>query len=153
MFLQVEISIHTIFSSQGPQPSLVLIAFFFFPNIMQILDAKYLSSWFILLWCSFYSGYGSVPWDEDAFSLLSMVWFIGMKLLLGSVWLEEWKSGRMEKWEDRKDVVFPHVCLVGGVEKWENGKLFCLVGEKNGRMENVVYINWLLCPYYIIYKK
>ena len=30
----------------------------------------------------------------------------------------EWKiSGRMEKWEDRKDFVFFHVCLVGEVEK------------------------------------
>ena len=33
----------------------------------------------------------------------------------------------MEKWEDRKNLVFPHVCLFGGVEKWEGGKLFCLV--------------------------
>ena len=47
----------------------------------------------------------------------------------------------MEKWEDRKDLVFPHVCLVGRVEKWEGGKLSCLVREKNGRMKNVVYIN------------
>ena len=47
----------------------------------------------------------------------------------------------MEKWEDRKDLVFPHVCLVGWMEKWEGGKLFCLVGKKKGRMENVVYIN------------
>ena len=39
----------------------------------------------------------------------------------------------MEKWEDRKDFVFPHVCLVGEVEKWEGGKLFCLVGEKKGK--------------------
>ena len=62
-------------------------------------------------------------------------------------------SGRKEKWEDRKDLVFSHVCLVGGVEKWESGKLFCLVGEKNRRMENVVYINWLLCPCYIIHNK
>ena len=30
----------------------------------------------------------------------------------------------MEKWENRKDLVFPHVCLVGGVEKWEGGKTF-----------------------------
>ena len=64
-----------------------------------------------------------------------------------SVWMEEWKSGRMEncermeKWEDEKYLVFPFVCLVGGVEKWESGKLFCLVGEKNGRMKNVIYIN------------
>ena len=50
-------------------------------------------------------------------------------------------SERIEKWEDRKDLVFFHVCLVRWVEKWEGGKLFCLVREKNGRMENVVYIN------------
>ena len=66
---------------------------------------------------------------------------------LGSVWMEEWKSGRMENcgrmemWEDGKYLVFPLVCLVRGVEKWEGGKLFCLVGEKNGRMKNVIYIN------------
>ena len=47
----------------------------------------------------------------------------------------------MKKWEDKKDLIFPHVYLVGGVEKWEGGKLFCLVREKNGRIENVVYIN------------
>ena len=50
-------------------------------------------------------------------------------------------SERIEKWEDRKDLVFFHVCLVRWVEKWEGGKLFCLVGETKGRMENVVYIN------------
>ena len=60
---------------------------------------------------------------------------------LGSVWMEEWKSGRMEKWEDGKYLVFPLVCLVGGVEKWEGEKLFCLVGKKNGRIKNVIYIN------------
>ena len=59
----------------------------------------------------------------------------------------------MEKWEDRKDLVFPHVCLVGGMEKWNGGKPFCLVGEKKERMEIVVYINWLLCLYYIIVRK
>ena len=59
--------------------------------------------------------------------------------LLGSIWLEEWKNGRlencgrMEKWEDRNYLVFPLVCLVGGVEKWECGKLFYLVGEKKGK--------------------
>jgi len=31
--------------------------------------------------------------------------------------------------------------LIDGVERWEGGKFFCLVGEKNGRIENVVYIN------------
>ena len=58
-----------------------------------------------------------------------------------------WKiSERVEKWEDRKDLVFPHTCLVEGVEKWEGEFFFfCLVGKKNVRMENVIYINWLLC--------
>ena len=45
------------------------------------------------------------------------------------------------------------MCLVGGVEKWEGGKLFCSVGKKKGMMENLIYINWLLYPYYIIGKK
>ena len=53
-----------------------------------------------------------------------------------------WKiSGGMEKWEDRKYLVFPRVCLVGRMEKWEGGKLFCLVEKKSERIENVVYIN------------
>ena len=61
--------------------------------------------------------------------------------------MEEWKSerienyGRMEKLEDEKYLVFPLVCLVGGVEKWKDEKLFCLVGEKKGMIENVIYIN------------
>ena len=47
-----------------------------------------------------------------------------------------WKNGRIEKiW------FFSHVCLVEEVEKWEGEKLFCLVEEKKGRMENVIYIN------------
>ena len=49
--------------------------------------------------------------------------------------MEEWKSGRMKKWEDEKYLVFPLMCLVGGVEKWEDRKLFCLVREKNGKDE------------------
>ena len=67
------------------------------------------------------------------------------KLLhLGFVWMGEWKSGRVEN--------------CGGMKKWEDGKylvfpLMCLVGEKNGRMKNVIYINWLLYPCYIICKK
>ena len=41
----------------------------------------------------------------------------------------------MEKWEDRKYLVFPRVYLVGGVEKWEDEKL---VEEwKSGRIENI----------------
>ena len=67
--------------------------------------------------------------------------------VVGSVWLKEWKSekiencGKIEKWEDGKYLVFPLVCLVGEVKKWEDEKLFCLVGEKNRRMKNVIYIN------------
>lgn len=39
-----------------------------------------------------------------------------------------WKSGtmesigRLEKWEERKDFIFPLLCLVGGIEKWKDGK-------------------------------
>ena len=29
----------------------------------------------------------------------------------------------MEKWENEKYLVFPLVCLVGGVEKWRGGKV------------------------------
>ena len=47
----------------------------------------------------------------------------------------------MEKWKDRKYLVFSLVCLVGGMEKWEGGKLFCLVRAKKGSIENVIYIN------------
>ena len=53
--------------------------------------------------------------------------------------VEKWEDGKL--WKDGKYLVFPLVCLVGGVEKLEGGKLFCLVGEKNGRMKNVIYIN------------
>ena len=28
-------------------------------------------------------------------------------------------------------LVFPLMCLVGGVKKWEDRKLFCLIVEKN----------------------
>ena len=59
----------------------------------------------------------------------------------------------MEKWKDRKYLIFPHVRLVGGMEKWEGGKLFCLVEKKSEKIENVVYINGLLYPCYIIGKK
>ena len=43
----------------------------------------------------------------------------------------------MEKWEDKIDLVFPRMYLVGGMEKWEGRKLFCLVEEKKGRMEKL----------------
>ena len=47
-------------------------------------------------------------------------------------------SEKMEKWEDRKDLVF---LMCAWLEGWKSGKLFCLVGEKKRRMENIVYIN------------
>ena len=65
--------------------------------------------------------------------------------------VEKWEDEKL--WEDEKYLVFPLVCLVGGIEKWEDEKLFYLVREKKGRMENIIYINWLLYPYYIICKK
>ena len=54
-----------------------------------------------------------------------------------------WKiSRRIEKWKDRKYLVFPRVCLVEGMEKWKGGKLFCLAEKKKSeRIENVIYIN------------
>ena len=61
--------------------------------------------------------------------------------------------GRIEKWKDGKYLVFPRVCLVKGMEKWEDWKLFCLVEKKSERIEKVVYINWLLYSCYIIGKK
>ena len=53
--------------------------------------------------------------------------------------MEGWKSGRienggrMEKWENRKYLVFPRVCLVGEMEKWESGKLFVWLKRKMRR--------------------
>ena len=43
--------------------------------------------------------------------------------------------------------------LVGMMKKWRDGKLFYLVEEKSEKIENVAYINLLLCSYYIICKK
>ena len=61
--------------------------------------------------------------------------------------------GRIKKLEDEKYLVFPLVCLIGEVEKWEGGKFFYLVGEKKRMIKNVIYINWLLYHCYIICKK
>ena len=49
--------------------------------------------------------------------------------------------GGVEKWKDKKDLVFPYVYLVGGMEKWKGGKPFCLIEKKSGRIKHVVYIN------------
>ena len=48
---------------------------------------------------------------------------------------------KIKKWEDVKYLVFPRVHLVGGMKKWKDGKLFCLVEKKCRRIEKVVYIN------------
>ena len=60
--------------------------------------------------------------------------------------MEKWND-RIEKWKDRKYLIFPHVCLVGEMEKWKDGKLFYLVERKNEMMKNKVSINLQLYPY------
>ena len=47
-----------------------------------------------------------------------------------------WKSERMEN-----IVVFPLMCLVGGVESGRIEKFFVWLERKMGRMENVIYVN------------
>ena len=60
--------------------------------------------------------------------------------------MEEWKSGRIEngkrieKWKDKKDLVFSRMYLVGRVEKWKDGKLFCFVEKRSEMIENKVCI-------------
>ena len=44
----------------------------------------------------------------------------------------------MEKWKDKKDFNFPHLCLVVMAEKWKDEKLFCLIKKENGRIENII---------------
>ena len=63
-----------------------------------------------------------------------------------------WKSGNieneegMEKWKNRKNIlVFSHDVWFR-VEKLRNIKLFCLIEKKNKRIENVDYINLVICP-------
>ena len=57
--------------------------------------------------------------------------------------------GRMEKWEDRKDLCF--LLYVFGSEDGKveclkiNINFICLIDKKNG-MENVIYTDILLCP-------
>ena len=49
---------------------------------------------------------------------------------------ERIENGEMiEKWEDRKNLVFSHICLVERIEKWRNEKLFCLVEKRNKMIE------------------
>ena len=68
--------------------------------------------------------------------------------------MEEWKSGRMENCGRMENiVVFSLMCLVRGVEKWEDRKLFCLVGEKKGKDGKFNLCKLTIIPSYIICKK
>ena len=57
--------------------------------------------------------------------------------------------GKMEKWEDRKDLCFSPYVFGSEDAKVEclkiNINFICLIDKKNG-MENVIYMNILLCP-------
>ena len=44
--------------------------------------------------------------------------------------MEEWKSGKKEK-----------LSLIGGIERWRDEKLICLIKKKNEKIENIVVIN------------
>ena len=72
--------------------------------------------------------------------------FFGMTFLLCIMTGKTWCSmfaisfrirlvGGTEKWEDRRDLVFCHMCLVGRMKKWKDGKLIYLVEEKSKRMQ------------------
>ena len=59
--------------------------------------------------------------------------------LIGGVENQEDRNGeRMKKQENRKDFNFPHLYLVGMVEKWKDRKLFYLIEKENGRIENII---------------
>ena len=60
--------------------------------------------------------------------------------------MEKWKNGRIEKWKDRKYLVFSRICLVWRIEKWRDEKLFCLVEKKSEMIENKVDIKLSLYP-------
>ena len=51
---------------------------------------------------------------------------------------------KKKNWEDRKYFIF-HLCVFG----LEDEQLFCLVGKKNKRKENVISINILSCPFIV----
>ena len=64
---------------------------------------------------------------------------------LGFVWLGDRKLWGNKMGRGWKNWIFFSYCLVGGVEKWNNKKLFCLVEKKNNKIKNVNYINLLSC--------
>ena len=51
------------------------------------------------------------------------------------------KWGGIEKWEDRRDLIFSYLCLFERMEKWIDENFICLVEKKNERMKNEVGIN------------
>ena len=62
--------------------------------------------------------------------------------------VEGWKNRRIEneelieKWENRRDFVFSHTCLVGRMEKYKDKKkLIYLIEKKNEMVENKIAIN------------
>ena len=65
------------------------------------------------------------------------------------VGMEKWKyrkwrgDGKVEG--QKKILVFSHDVWFG-VEKWRNRKLFYLIEKKNKRIENIDYINLVMCP-------
>ena len=56
----------------------------------------------------------------------------------------------IERWDDKRDLVFSHMCLVGRMEKWRNRKLIYLVGEKKWEDEKW---NWYKLTYMFLLKK
>lgn len=68
----------------------------------------------------------------------------------GFVWLERWKMVRGKIGRIKNILVFSDIYLVEMMEKYKNIKLICLVEEKSKAAENIVYINLLLCPFYVI---
>ena len=53
----------------------------------------------------------------------------------------------MEKWNDRKDLNFPYLCLVGRCKCGGIENFFYLLEKKNERIENRICINLLICSY------
>jgi len=86
--------------------------------------------YFLLVNCSFYfRSYYSIRfinifiYSGLDLELVKKMCSKGILVKLGFVWLKGWKSGRIEnekvieKWEDKSILVFPHMCLVGRMEK------------------------------------
>ena len=68
--------------------------------------------------------------------MLRSVIFLRIRLVgrLGSERVEN--EEEIEKWKERRDLVFSHMYLVGKMKKWRDEKFICLVEKKNERIEN-----------------